>query len=130
MTTKEFLLKWVDKESDMYFGGAKPIYAISLFEYPDREYTWNDGTKSGLPDFGCDMEVGYFYSLEEAIEAMNTNSMDMRECVYNAGFILCRFPGLYNNVAGREARMYFVWNDDEGGFFQAEEPEIFEHMAY
>ena len=129
MVTRESLLTWVEKESNIYFGGEKPIYSILLFEYPDKQYMYEDGKESGFPDLGANNEIGYYHSLEHAIDAMNVNNLDMREETYNAGFILCRFPGLYNSV-GHLARMYFVWNDDEGGFFQAEEPEIFEHMVY
>jgi len=129
MTTKEDLLKWVEEESNMYFGGAKPIYSIMLFEYPNKEYMFPKGSNSGFPDLGANSELGFYYSLSEAIDVMNNNALDMRECVYNAGFILCKFPGLYN-FAGSNVRMYFVWDDDKQGFYQQEEPEIFKHVAY
>lgn len=129
MTTKEDLLELVDKESSIFYGGAKPIYSIMLFEYPEREYVFPSGVNSGFPDLGANNEFGFYYSLSEAIDAMNKNSADIRETIYNAGFILCRFPGLYNS-AGTNVRMYFVWDDDKKGFYQQEEPEIFKHIGY
>lgn len=128
MVTKEDLLKWAEEESNIYFGGAKPIYSIMLFEYPNQEYVFPNGGNSGFPDFGANSELGFYHSLPEAIDAMNNNALDMRENIYNAGFILCKFPGLYNS-AGTNVRMYFVWDDDKQGFYQQEEPEIFKHIA-
>lgn len=126
MTTTESLAKYIAyKESKGY---GTPIFRILLFEHPDREQAYN-GKPSGFPDLGCSADMGFYFDVREAVLAMNENVADIREGVYNAGFILCHFSGLYQD-AGTEARMYFVWDKDRGGFFQADEPKIFAHVGY
>ena len=77
---------------------------------------------------GVTDEPGFFYDLDWAIEAMNQNACDMEESCFNAGFILCRFSGMYP-ICLADARMYFVWDKEREGFFQQEEPEIFSHLV-
>ncbi len=134
MITKEDILKYV-KEEQEYRGNDpsdKPIFALYLFEKPNEEkiYEKNGERKpSGFPDTGDAYEPGFYYDLDLAIEAMNRNVCDIRETCYNAGFILCRFQGMYS-CCPKYARMYFVWDDEKDGFFQQEEPPIFAHIAY
>lgn len=106
-----------------------PIFEIMTFEHPNKELIYPSGKHSGFPDIGSTYSAGFYYELDTAIKAMHENWGDIREAVANAGFILCRHPGLYNS-AGPDLRMYFLWDDDLGGFYEAEEPEIFRHMAY
>lgn len=112
---------------------GRPVYCIMLFENPDKELVYtNPGTPdkpSGFPDTGSSEDVGFFHSLKDAIEALETNMFDMREGIYNAGFILAHFQGIYE-TAGTNERMYFVWDDEKQGFVQKEEPAIFAHVAY
>lgn len=135
MVTREDLLEYVRKEHERRGNNPddKPIFSLFLFEHPDKEriYDMKDGSKkpSGFPDTGGTYEPGFYYNLDHAIEAMNENACDIRETCYNAGFILCRFAGMYE-CCGSYARMYFVWDDEKKGFFQQEEPDIFKHIAY
>ena len=131
MTTKEDLLAYVKNKMKLHDNNpeAKPIFALYLFENPDKELVSKDGKHLGWPDTGNSYEPGFYHNLDWAIEAMNQNAGDIRETCYDAGFILCRFPGLYDGVT-TNARMYFVWNNEKQGFFQQEEPAIFEHIAY
>lgn len=135
MITREDLLKYVCDEQKRRgnSSGDKPIFSLFLFEYPDKELVYNmkDGSKkkSGLPETGDTYEPGFYYSLDEAILVMNINACDIRETCYNAGFILCRFPGVHYTCKS-DSRMYFVWNDEKEGFFQQEEPAIFAHTAF
>lgn len=113
------------------YGKVKPIYEIMLFEHPCKELMFmRDGVQvpSGCPDAGMN-NMGFYYELDTAIEAMHENWCDIQETVFHAGFILCRFPGLYNSC-GPEARIYFLWDDELQGFFEADEPELFRHVAY
>ena len=126
-------IKWY-QEKYTYKNGTKPIpiFEIAVFEYPDKELIYHkpEGeVHSGLPDTGCMDHMGFYYDLDTAIKAMNENWADIQETIYHAGFILCRFPGLYNCTL-TEHRMYFLWNKERKGFFEAEEPKIFEHVAY
>lgn len=127
-------IKWY-QEKYISQNGEKPvsIFEIMLFHYPDKEliyYHKQEGeVHSGYPDTGCTDHMGFYYNLDTAIKAMNENWCDIQETIYRAGFILCRFPGLYN-CALTEHRMYFLWDEERKGFFEAEEPKIFEHVAY
>lgn len=130
MTTREDLLKYVErgdhKHEDIRY--TQPIFEIIMFEYAE-EGVRSDGTPNGWPDTGAEDHPGFYYDLDDAIEALHTNCCDLREYVYDVAMIVCRFPGLYD-CAGQDARMYFTWNDEKQGYFEAEEPECFAHIAY
>ena len=127
MTTKESLKRYIaDKKKNGY---GTPIFIIMLFQHADKETIYPSGKRSGFPSLGASAEMGFYYNIDDAIETMNMNNADIQEMVYNAGFILCHFPGLYQ-AAGTDERMYFVWDDNKQGFFQEEEPQIFKHIAY
>lgn len=130
MTTVEDVKKYVEnamRDSDPDY---KPIYALMLFEHPDKEFVYKEtGKHSGFPDLGCSFEAGFYYDLDDAVSAMHENVCDIRETVYSAGFVLVRFPGVYH-PSGSYGRIYFVWDENRKGFYEAEEPEIFSHVAY
>ena len=126
-------IKWY-QEKYVYKDGTKPIpiFEIMIFEYPNKEliYHKREGdTRSGWPDTGSKHYMGFYYELDTAIKIMNGNWADIQENCFYAGFILCRFPGLYQSAI-KETRMYFLWDEERKGFFEAEEPKIFEHVAY
>ena len=131
MTTKKDILAYVKDEQERLGNppNYQPIYMLYLFEKANEELVSKEGKPLGWPNTGSAYEAGFYYNLDWAIEAMNENACDIRETCYNAGFILCHFPGLYN-CASTYARMYFVWDEEKKGFFQQEEPKIFAHIAY
>ena len=124
-------VKWYqEKHKDKNDNVPNPIFEIMLFEYPNKEMIYHKpeaDVPSGWPDTGCVDHMGFYYELDTVIQAMNENWCDIQETYYYAGFVLCRFPGLYQAVL---SRMYFLWNEENKGFFEAEEPEIFKHVAY
>lgn len=120
------IAKEAEKRSEPY---NKPIFEIMLFEKPNEEVIYPTGKHSGFPDMGTTDIPGFFYDLPDAIRAMHENLCDIKETVYDAGFILCHFPGFYN-AAGKDMRMYFVWDKERQGYFEQEEPKIFAHIAY
>ena len=124
-------IKWYqEKYKDKSDNAPNPIFEIMLFEYPDKEIIYHKpegDVLSSLPDTGCVNHVGFYYELDTAIQAMNENWGDIQETCYHAGFILCRFPGLYQATIHR---IYFLWDEEKKGFFEADEPEIFKHIAY
>ena len=126
-------VKWYqEKHKDKNGNVPNPIFEIMLFEHPNKEKIFHKSEEdipSGLPDTGSVDHIGFYYELDTAIQVMNENWCDIQETVYHAGFVLCRFPGLYNSAL-TEHRMYFLWDDKKEGFFEAEEPEIFKHVAY
>ena len=133
MTTKQDILRYVDAEHIRRGNrdGDIPIFKLFLFEKPNEEIIsekdWNE-CGLGFPDFGASYDSGFYFSLDDAINAMNENVCDMREMIYNAGFILCQFQGVYNACI-TNARMYFVWDEAKKGFYQKEEPKLFHHIA-
>lgn len=127
MTSKESLMKYVE-DNKKYHLNQNPIFSITLFEYPNKEYVYESGKHSGFPDFGAIMDVGYYYNLDDAIQCLNGNYSDISECLYRAAFICCLFPGVYLSCIP-EQRMYFVWDNEKQGFFQQEEPKLFNHVA-
>lgn len=136
MTTEEAIdsigryIKW-QHESGRYEQGVNPIFEIVLFEHPNKELIYEkDGrpAPSGWPDADLN-NMGFYYELDTAVQAMHENWCDIQETCFHAGFILCRFPGLYVSC-GPEQRIYFVWDEHRGGFFEADEPDIFKHVAY
>jgi len=129
MTTREDILNYVKSYKEHYKIETEPIYILHLFENPNKELIYTSGKHSGFPDTGSEDEVGFFYNIDDAIHTMHENITDIRETVYNVGFILCKFQGTYE-TAGTEARMYFVWDEEKQGFFEQEEPPIFKHVAY
>ena len=129
MITKDNIREFITSHQRHYKVSSQPIFDILLFENAEKEVMGKTGKKLGFRDLGCTDNVGYYYNLDDAISALNENACDMRETVYDAAFILCRFPGLYQN-SGTEGRMYFRWDPEREGYFQAEEPKIFEHIAY
>lgn len=130
MATRDQILKIVSDMAVKTY--EQPIFEIMVLRHQGKEriYHTADGDKpSGFPDILGSDNVGFYHDLDDAILVMHKNCCDIRECVYNAGFILCRFPGLYQ-CAGSDLRIYFEWDDELEGFFEAEEPKIFEHIAY
>ena len=101
----------------------KPIYRILLFsKIPTLD-------KLGWPDYGTQDDVGFYYEYETAVRAMHENWCDIRECVFQAGFILIHYPGLYG-TADKEQRIYFEWDNDKQGFFEKKEPTCLEHFSF
>ena len=111
------------------YGYQKPIFEIIVFKNPDKELVGKNGKPLGFPDTGSLDRVGFYYELDTAIQAMHENWCDIQETCYFAGFVLCKFPGLYQ-CSVRDMRIFFLWDEEKKGFFEAEEPEIFKHVAY
>lgn len=126
-------VKWYQEQyKDKNGNTPNPIFEIMLFEYPNKELIYHKPSgdvPSGFPDTGCTGNMGFYYELDTAIQAMNENWCDIQDYCYYAGFILCHFPGIYNE-ATQDARMYFLWDKENKGFFEVKEPEIFKHIAY
>ena len=125
MTTREDILKLVGKVDK----DEKPIFQIMTFTNPDKEMIYPTQKTSGFPDEGTINEPGFYYAIDDALRAVENNEGDIWETCYDAAFILCKFPGLYQS-AGTGLRMYYVFNKDTKMYEQKEEPAIFRHVAY
>ena len=126
-------IKWYqEKYKDLKGNSPIPLFEIMLFKYSNKELIYHKpegDIHSGWPDTGGENYMGFYYELDTAIQAMNENWCDIQETCFSAGFILCRFPGLYNSALSNH-RMYFLWDEEKKGFFEADEPAIFKHVAY
>lgn len=126
MATRDAIISYVEEKVDP-IPGFVPIYEIVLFERL-REWVTNDGKGSGLPDTSGFNNMGFYFELDDAIATMHENRCNIRETVFNYGFILVHWPGLYNNSSGDYERMFFEWDEEKQGFYEAEEPLWFEHL--
>lgn len=109
-------------------GCGNPIYSIQL-TVEIRPYITPDGKAMDWPDSGLNY-MGFYYTLDEAIDAMNNNELDIAECCFNYGYITVGFPGVYNDSSGWYNRMFFKWDEDRKGFFECgNEPEIMKHIS-
>ena len=107
----------------------KPIYEIIMVENADKELCGCDGTPLGSPGFDSMQSVGFYYNLGDAVTAVEMNSCDIRETIYDAAFILIRCEGLYP-LCGKEKRMFFRWDKDKQKYYQAEEPILFKLFVF
>lgn len=123
MTKIEDILNYVKSAE------TEPIYEIFCIENPDKELIYKDGQYSGLPDIGNSYSPGFFYDIYTARHFVKHNLGDIHETCYDACFILCKFPGIYQSVC-KDSRMYFVFNHETKEYEQKEEPDIFSHIAY
>lgn len=105
-----------------------PIYVIVLFEEL-KELEGRNGEKLGVPDTSNFNDMGFYYDPDEALAAMHENRLDIRETVFNYGFILKHYPGLYNNSSLRKERVFFKWDEEKQGFYEAEEPDFFKTIG-
>ena len=123
--TVEALMNAADIVEDDY----RPIYAIYVAEKSGADPVISKtGKNLGFPDLGCTALMGFYYEKKDAIKAMHNNAADIRECVYNYGFVVKWRPGLYSS-AGREDRIYFKWDDEKKGFYEADEPDLLRILA-
>ena len=96
-----------------------PNYFITCFEKMKT-------TKNGWPDTGDTRTFGYYDNFQSAESALNENRCDMCEYLYNFAFVEEIGQGIHPDVT---ARWFFIFNDDKGGFFKAEEPEEIEGIV-
>ena len=102
----------------------KPIYRVMM-----QEKSGADLKENGFPDTGIQIDFGFYYKKQDAIDAMHENACDIRECVYDYGFVIEQREGLYEYPT-REGRIYFKWDENRQGFYEAEEPEAMKYFAF
>lgn len=64
---------------------------------------------------------GYRETLEDAEEALNENMCDMHEYLYEYAVVEKLGPYIHPYV---EEEYWFKWDEDRGGFFRIEKPEV------
>lgn len=100
-----------------------PIYRILLFSKIPTQ------SESGWPDYGAADNVGFYYEKHVAIKALHENWCDIQDHCNHAGFIIEQPPGLYS-YSTEENRIYFEWDEEKKGFFEAKEPECLKHFSF
>ena len=103
-----------------------PIYEIFMMQ---NDGSTEEGTDQVWPQFGTTSTVGFYFDIEDAVEALHENSCDVRECVFNYAFVLARLPGLYDSVSV-ERRIFFSWDEEKKGFYETEEPENLKLLCF
>lgn len=134
MTTVECLKEYVKNQLTKRNSGPNhmPVYEIILFEHPDKkEYHEKNGKHTGFwsPDLGIVSKPGFYYDLDAAVKTMHENAWDIHSPILRAGFVISRFPGVFQTM-GREGRIYFLWNEEKKGYFEADEPDTFSLFGY
>lgn len=102
----------------------EPIYRVFMQEKSGAELD-----SRGWPDTGCTADMGFYYDKEDAIEAMHENMADIRECVYDYGYVIKQNPGLYTCPTSLD-RIYFKWDEERQGFYEAEEPKAMGILSF
>ena len=88
---------------------VKPIYMIIGYEYLDEKVNW-----------------GYYYSFEEAEQAVLNNVTDLHKDYYNLMLIEEIYPGL----VGRCENVYFYeWDSKNKKYVGIDRPESFAHIC-
>ena len=109
---------------------VNPIYVITVLEKDGSDSVKSDDGKDlGFPDLGSMATVGFYYSYEEAVEAMHSNACDIRECCYSYGLVKKIYPGLYT-VAMTDDWTFFAWDSEKEGFFEKDAPESLSHSCF
>lgn len=101
----------------------KPIYRIVMQEKSGAD------TIKGWPDTGCQADMGFYYEKAKAINAMHENLSDIRERIYDYGYVIEQYPGLYHTPS-YHSRIYFKWDEKRRGFYEAEEPEKMRILSF
>lgn len=102
---------------------SRPIYRIMMQEYS------GNATSNCWAVTGQQKDMGFYYDKQDAIDAMHENACDIRECLFDYGYVIEQHEGLYD-CPGSEQRIYFKWDKDRKGFFEAKEPEAMKRLSF
>ena len=127
----EYLLAVSEITGDEVWQGVKDhfkntvpcVYFITVFE--NIPFDEEDPLKAHIA-MRSSRTVGYRYTLEQAVEALNENMCDLRETVYNGAIVEKMGPYLYPDP---EQTIYFAWDDKRKGYFEIRKPACFAHLC-
>ena len=108
-------------------GAEEYIYLITLLQKLD-EVVSRIGKKTGIPDFGCSRVVGYYFTYDDARDAVVNNYGDIHETIYHYALIEKVRPGLYQGATS-DSRSFFAYNLAKDMYDPIEEPEFLSHIA-
>ena len=133
MTSREQLLAYAEDWKKHNPKSKDPMFVIFTIEHPYSKVTYNVpwlGHPVTFPSPGVVEDASFynvFQNLDEAIEFLNQNQMAVQDGCFFDAFILMKIPGIapFNTP---DTRMFFRWNGKKQGFFQEEEPEIYNKL--
>ena len=96
------------------------IYLITLLQKLE-EVVSKTGKKTGIPDFGDARTVGYYFTYDDARDAVVNNYGDIHETIYNYALIEKVAPGIYNGATA-DSRSLFSYNKEKKTYDPVEEP--------
>ena len=109
---------------------GKPVFEVFMIQHANKQMIGIDGSELGLPELGHMSSIGFYYDIWNAVDALHQNMGDFRaDGGYECGFVLVRYQGVYSSVIDRD-RMFFMWDEDRKGYFEAEEPELLNIIAF
>jgi hypothetical protein len=83
----------------------------------------DDGKANEVFDWKC---VGYVSKFETAEDIVLNNYNDLWQNYYDRCMIEYIEEGIYPKI---QKRWFYKYNDDEDGYIQIDEPEMFEHRC-
>ena len=107
-------------------GAIDYIYVITIMTKVE-EMVSSSGKKMGIPDFGDSRTTGYYYTYDDARDAVVSNLYDMWETIYDYALIEKVAPGVFNG-ASTDDRSLFKYNKDKDKYEPIEEPKILNHI--
>jgi len=82
-------------------------------------------------DFPQSHDMGWYMSIEEAIQCVKENWLDIHECCYNYALVQLKTRGPYSRSRDYQ---WFIWkgNDEDGGYIECERPKAkaFQNIAF
>ena len=120
----------IQKSAETFFArtGKQPIFEILLIVDPDKPLLDTVGNDTGMPDLSDSFVPGFYFKIDDAVKVMHTNMCDIHEDRYAGGFVLCRYPGVYDEI-GPDRRLFFRWDEEKKGYVEDEEPDSFEYIS-
>lgn len=96
------------------------IYGIKTMTrcQPDKEYPH-------YLDFGGERNVGFYVSLDDAIECIKSNYADIWETIYNYAMIEEIHEGLYGSAPSHT--WWFKWNKEHQCYEPMDQPKLAEN---
>lgn len=95
------------------------IYAITVMETIEE--------RNRIPYFGDSRCIGFYFTYDDARDAVMNNYCDIWETIYDYAIIEKIAPGFYNG-ASSDDRSTFKYDKDKDSYVPIDEPKILKHI--
>lgn len=95
---------------------------ITIYAIKTMTRCQEDAKYPGYLDFGHERNVGYYTSLDDAINSVSNNNCDIWETIYKYAMIEEVKEGLYGSACMRT--WWFKWNEELKKYEPMEKPEF------